>query len=232
MFGRKIPIVSVLLAIMPMLFSCQVQKGWVYKPNTYRHTEKNMEKVYVHTFQDCRDRKNQEASLLYLIPFVPFGWQNLSMPEHIQQYVLPTHWEDFNPKIDFAQALVEEIKKGSHFKEVLYTNDIVESAYQIQGKIINTDYRSKIYSYCMSFGGGFLWFLGFPVGSFNNNLEIELTCYDANGDVFLQKTYHPKQYKKTVWIYKPKGDFEFASLLKSAYADFIRDFNNYLSNKY
>lgn len=219
-----------LMAIVPMFFSCQVQKGWVYHPNPWKAPEKSLGRVCVHTFLDSRSRENQEALLLYMIPLVPFGWQKLSMPENIQLYALPSSWEEFNPKMDFAEALVEEIKKGSHFKEVVYTDDVMKSAYRIQGRLINTDYKSKVYSYCMSVGGVCLWPFGLPAGSFINELEIELTCFDENDNVFLKKTYHPKIYKKTVWIYKPKGDFEYASLLKSAYADFIRDFNNQLQS--
>lgn len=219
-----------LLAIVPMFFSCQVQKGWVYKANSYTPVEKSEEKIYIPTFSDEREEENRNSILMFWIPLVPFGWQDLTTPELCQQHLTSGLWINYDPKVDFAKALVQEIKSGTKFKEVVYTDGFVDSVYRIQGKIINTDYKSKMYSYCLSYFGACLWYFGLPAGKFHNNLEIELTCYGPDNQIFLQKTYHPKPIRKTTWIYKMQADFSYSTLLKKAYADFIRDFNYQLQN--
>lgn len=218
-------------AFVPVLFSCQVQKGWVYKPNKYTPTEKSEQKIYVPTFEDERNEENKNAILMYYIPIVPFGWQNMHTPETSMSHLTSSAWLNYDPKVSFAKALIEELKRGSHFKEVEYTESIVDSCYRIQGRIINTDYKSKMFSYCLSFYGPLLWWIGLPAGTFKNELEIELTCYGPDNNVFLQRSYHPTTIKKTTWIYKQKSDFEYSTLLKSAYSEFIRDFNSAIKNK-
>ena len=81
MFGTKVRMMLLLFTIVPLLFSCQVQKGWVYKTNSYKPVEKNKEKIYIQTFSDDREEENKNAILMYYIPLVPFGWQNMTTPE-------------------------------------------------------------------------------------------------------------------------------------------------------
>lgn len=226
-FGFKI--LSFLLFSLPLV-SCQTQKGWIYKANHWNPIEKSQQEILVSPFTDDRAEKNKNALPMYLCPLLPFGWQKFSAPELYSLHVNSGLWLNYDPKVDFAKALTQEIKGGTSFKKVIYTEDQVDSGYRIQGRIINTDYKAKMFSYCISYCCSALWLIGFPLGSFSNDLSIELTCYDSNNKVILQKTYQTARYKKAIWIYNLKSDFEYPSLLKKIYADFIKDFNQAIKN--
>lgn len=207
------------------LASCQTQKGWVYKANRWNPAEKSQQEISISPFTDDRPEENKNALLMYKCPLSPFGWQKLSTPELFPLHLNSGTWLNYDPKVDFAKALIQEIKGGTPFKDVIYTENNVDAGYRIQGRIINTDYKAKMFSYCISYFGPALWLLGLPAGSFSNELSLELTCYDSNNKVILQKTYQTDRLKKTTWIYSLRSDFEYASLLKKIYSDFIKDFN-------
>lgn len=210
--------------------SCSTQKGWVYKSNYWGSVEKDDKKILIPTFIDDRGAENKDALLMSWVPICPFGWQNLSTPELVPRHLTSSLWLNFDPKIDFAKALTQEIIAGTSFKEAIYTEYPVNTGYYIQGRIINTDYKAKMYSYGCSLWYSILWLIGLPAGSFSNDLELELTCYAPGNKIIFQKVYKADTYKKTTWTYALKNDFEYPILLKKLYAEFIRDFNQQLVN--
>jgi hypothetical protein len=95
----------------------------------------------------------------------------------------------------------------------------------IKGKILNTDYNGKLYTYGLSFFGVYLWFFGAPAGSTSNDLSVELRCEEAvSNKLIFSKTYNAQTYKKVGWIYSMPSDFKYSDMLKEIYSDFIADF--------
>ena len=208
---------------------CTSQKAWVYKPNTY-YTQSSVfsEKTAVITpFFDQRDDINKNRLPLYLIPLMPFGWADYNAPEGAQMHLNSGIWINYKPTEDFPKALAQELKNANIFKEAYFDFKKGNSDIIIQGKIINTKYSGKLISYGLSVYGPLLWLVGFPTGSINNELSIELSCTDTRTNRLLfSKTYLAPKYSKISWIYNLPNDFNYSVMLKDLYKQFLLDLKN------
>jgi uncharacterized lipoprotein YajG len=82
----NLPIKYLLACLAVVLCTgCATQKTWVYHSNSYTPATRDTGKsVAVLAYEDARENKNVNLVLLYLIPVMPFGWQDLNSPEGIQ----------------------------------------------------------------------------------------------------------------------------------------------------
>lgn len=226
--------IKLLPIIMIAIFavSCSTQKAWVYSPNSWTK-EKSIDKsVVVKTFNDKRLNKNSNLQGLFWVPAVPFGWFKLNIPEASTTHTTSGMWLNYNPKEDYAKALVEELNAAAVFKEASFDDRITNSDYYFEGKIISTLYKSKEFSYCASFAGIYIWLIGAPACSVSNELSIEITCYKtSDNSVLFQKTYTATKYKKIGWIYSLPNDFAYPDLLKEVYQNLIQDLRNTFRDK-
>jgi hypothetical protein len=219
------------LLILFFAVSCSNSKGWVYKPNDYNnevgHSASNHlrdKTISVLPFTDKRSNENSDALLLYMLPLAPFGYQNLSSPETTVRHVNSGLWVNFNPKDDFAKAMVEELNVSGKFKDVFFSNSIKDSEYYISGELLITDYNGKLISYGLSIYGPLLWYIGFPATYVSNDLEVKLSLMDSKSKkVIFTKTYKASNYSKVGWIYSLPNDFQYPEMLKNLYQQFVTD---------
>ena len=215
------------------LASCSSTKGWVYKENNYdkssysNNSSLSNKTIAVLPFSDKRSNENVNASLLYLIPLFPFGYQNLSSPETVPIHANSGLWVNFDPKKDFAEALSEELNSLKVFKEAYFSNSIGNSDYYISGSVVSTDYNSKLFSYGLSVYGPALWLIGLPATHISNDLEIKLSLMDSKSQkVLFTKRYKANHYSKVGWIYSLPNDFYYPEMLRTLYGYFIEDLSN------
>jgi hypothetical protein len=193
-------------------------------PPWYSRRWRSDKTAVVLPFEDDREDINSNDFLLYAIPLVPFGWQDLNVPEGAQMHLTSGLWINYKPTEDFAKALAEELENARLFNETHFdfgrgTADVV-----IHGKILNTYYQSKILSYGLSVYGPMLWLLGLPAGTFTNQLSVELSCSDPrNSQVIFSKKYDIPPEGKVVWIYTLPSDFNYAEMLKQVNQQFVGD---------
>lgn len=220
----KLFLFAVVISALITLSGCKVQTKilWTYTPNTYSESVKKVDKkISVKPFMDARLEKNSKLDMLYLVPALPFGWTTLNKPEIKFSKILA-----FEPTKDYANSLVMELRNANLFKDVIYTETEPSNGLLIEGKIITTKYKQKTFSYCTSIGSYYLWYLGCPMMSFVNECCLELNCKDVKTkEVIFSKTYIVK-YHKTVWIYKPKANFNYSLILQEIYKEFITDLKN------
>ncbi len=218
----KIVIVSLFL-----LSGCSSEKTWIYKPNRYELpsvTEKfKNSTVVIKDFSDKREGDNKNYIMMRLVPLSPFGWQNLSAPENTNMHLCSGLWMNYNPKIDFAKSLSEEINSIELFKEAIYSGAIGQADYYINGEIISTQYKGKLFSYGLSVYGPVLWFIGLPATHISNDLSIKISLIDKNKNIVISKIYHAKKYDIYSWIYSINSDFNYANMLQEIYKQFIDD---------
>lgn len=219
-----------ILLLIASLTACQSQRTWMYTANHWEKQEKNEHKLTIPTFIDDRSDEEKKFLFMYLIPLVPFGWQESSTPELMPRHVNSGAWTNYDPKRDFARALVQEVMAGTPFKEVVYSANPVRSGYYLQGRILNTDYKEKMFSYGLTYVGSLFWYLGAPASRVCNNLSIELVLYGPDNKIIFQKTYEAEEYKKTSWRYKLRSDMQYSEMLQEIYAEFIQDLNRALKN--
>ena len=193
--------------------------------NSFKSSKLATKTLAVLPFADKRSSENNNSVALYLIPLMPFGYQDLNAPETIPGHLNSGLWTNYNPKEDFAKALVEDLNNTNIFKEVVFSYSIKDSDYNIKGEILSTHYKGKLFSYGLSVYGPVLWYIGFPATSVSNILETKLSVINSKTkEVVFTKTYKSDEYKKLGWLYKLPNDFQYPELLRVIYKDFVNDF--------
>jgi hypothetical protein len=228
---KKTLMLSLLGILAALIFSgCSTQRVWTYKADPYVKTEPLVNKsVAVPPLADSRENVNNNLIGLMYIPVMPFGWMNLNTPEGGQAHVASGLWL-FKPPEDLAKAIAEEINNSGIFKEAFFTNRASEGELNLKGNLKSTYYNGKIFTYCISFYGAYLWLIGFPAGSYENNLEISFELVEAStGKVLWNETYK-KDFSKVFWIYAPGADFRYDLLLKEIMKEIIPSLKNKLAN--
>ena len=224
---KKILMLLILGIFTALIFSgCSTQRVWTYKANPYAKTEPLVSKsVAVIPLADNRENVNKNLTALGYIPIMPFGWMNLNTPEGGQIHIASGLWL-FKPPEDIAKAIAEELNNTGIFKEAFFTNRASEGELNLRGNLKSTYYHGKIFTYCLSIYGVYLWFIGFPSGTYENNLEISFELVEpSTGKVLWNGTYK-KEYSKVFWIYAPGADFNYDQLLKEIMKDFIQSLKN------
>jgi hypothetical protein len=224
-------VVIIVLGILALLImtGCATQRVWTYTADPSVRTEPLVNKsVAVTPLADNREKTNHSMIGLMYIPVMPFGWMNLNTPEGGQKHITSSLWL-FKPAEDIAKGVAEEINNSGIFKEAFFTNRASEGELNLRGNLISTYYHGKLFSYCISSYGVYLWLIGFPAGSYKNNLEISFELVESStGKVLWSETYK-KDYGKVFWMYAPGADFRYDQLLKDIMRDVIQSLKRDLS---
>ncbi len=219
---KKILVLLILGIFTLLIFGgCSSQRVWTYTANPYVKTEPLVDKsVAVPPFADNRIKENSNLIGLFYIPIIPVGWMTLNTPEGGQMHVASGIWL-FKPPEDIAKAVAEEINNSGIFKEAFFTNRASEGELILKGNLKSTYYYGSMISYCLSFYGVYLWLIGLPAGSYENNLEVSFELVEsATGNVLWNDTYK-KEFSKVFWIYAPGADFRYDLLLKDIMKEVI-----------
>jgi len=206
--------------------ACSEQKAWVYRAGEYPSPPGQAQRktVVVLPFDDLRTDENHNLIGLGYIPLFPYGWVNYSAPEGAQMHVTSGLWINYKPTEDFPKALAQELTSTGRYKDAYFNFKTDPAAdYVIKGQIINTDYRGTQYTYGLSAYGPFLWLLGLPAATVDNDLSIRLTCTDKTGASLFSQTYAAPEYHEVAWIYALPSDFQYASMLGGLYGQFVKD---------
>jgi len=212
--------VVVLLAVT----GCTVHKRWAYQPSGHPGPAGGgRDKIGVLPFHDDRDVENTNYLAMYLFPGFPFGWADYGVPEQTAQHVTSLRWLGYEPTRDFAQALADELR-ASGFDATLRDSERVRPDVTIEGTIRNTRYRGKVFTYGLSYLGELLWYIGLPMATFSNELEVELVCFDTKRrQVILSKRYAAPPIRAVSWVYPLKNDFNYSAMLAGIYGQFTQD---------
>ncbi len=227
---KKILMFLVLGIFTAVIFGgCSTQRVWTYKADPYVKTEPLVNKsVAIAPLADNRENVNHNLIGVGYIPIMPFGWMDLNTPEGGQAHVASGLWL-FRPPEDIAKAIAEEINNSGIFKEAFFTNRASEGELNLRGNLKSTYYQGKIFTYCISVYGVYLWFIGFPAGSYGNNLEISFELLESSTGKVLWNGTYKKEYSKVFWIYAPGADFYYDQLLKDIMKEAIQSLKSKFS---
>jgi hypothetical protein len=220
---KKLLMFLILGIFIALIFSgCSSQRVWTYKADPYVRTEPLVSKsVAVTPLADNRENVNHNLTALGYIPIMPLGWMNLNTPEGGQIHIASGVWL-FKPPEDMAKAIAEEINNSGIFKEAFFTNRASEGELNLRGNLKSTYYHGTILTYCLSIYGVYLWFVGFPAGSYGNDLEISFELVESSTGKVLWNGTYKKEFSKVFWIYAPGADFRYDQLLKDIMKDVIK----------
>jgi len=182
------------------------------------------EKVAVLPFEDARSNINHNMWGMYLIPLMPFGWQDYSTPEGMQMHMTSGLWLNYKPTEDFPKALAEDLRNTGLFSDAFFDYRREESDFAVEGKILNTQYNGRIITYGLSVYGPDLWIIGFPATWTENQLSIEVSLVNSQTDrTLFSKTYTAPPEKRLSWLYVIKNDFEYPDMLREVNKEFCQD---------
>jgi len=220
---KKILMLLILGIFAALIFSgCSTQRVWTYKVDPYVKTVPLVNKsVAVPPLADSRENVNNNLIALMYIPIMPYGWMNLNTPEGGQMHIASGLWL-FRPPEDIAKGVAEEINNSGIFKEAFFTNRASEGDLILKGNLKSTYYNGKLFSYCLSVFAGDLWLIGFPAGSYENNLEISFELVEPPSWRVLWNGTYKREYSKVFWIYAPGADFYYDQLLKDIMKEVIQ----------
>jgi hypothetical protein len=225
----------IILSIIPLLFTgCASQKTWVYRSNSYPPAKSSTgKKVAVLAFEDARENRNDNVWGIGFIPLFPCGWQHLSSPEGIQHHATSGMWVNYKPTEDYPKALAEDLRNTGLFSDAFFDFRRESGDYAVKGKILNTKYDGYIITYGLSAYGAYLWLIGFPCASANNELSLELSLVDAKADKTLfSKVYTATPRSSVSWLYVMNNDFNYSEMLADVNKQFCNDIQPVIFGNY
>jgi hypothetical protein len=179
-------------------------------------------KVAVVPFRDLRGDDNTDATLVYLVPLAPFGWQNYDRPDAANGFITYAAY-NFRPSEDFARATADELKQNGFFSEVFVTDREREPGVDLvlTGEIRKSTYEGKLISYGLSVEGPLLWIFGLPAGTVANDEQISLTLKRAGDGTVVWSHQISGRWSKTIGLYYNWGaDFDgFPQILQTGLHD-------------
>lgn len=213
----------VFILSIAILTGCASQKAWKYGPELVANTPPLInQSVIVTPFDDQRLNENKNRYAFYLIPLMPYGWQELNTPEGVTAHANSSLWQ-WKPSEDMAKAAADEVNNARIFKEAFFGNRASEAQLLLKGTIKSTKYDAKIYSYCLSAYGPALWWLGLPATSADNELSLNFKLVDQTTNATLwQKDYSDKT-SVTSSLYSQDSDFNYSEMMKKIMLNVVSD---------
>jgi hypothetical protein len=204
-----------LFALIALCFGCSSPRAWTYKSEPFVKQSPIINKtVVVPPFSDQRTNENSNYLAMYLIPLMPFGWQDFNTPEGSNLHCSSGLWQ-FRPNEDFAKAVAEEVHNASIFKEAFFSFKTGDGDLILRGKIEATGYNCKMITYGLSVYGPLLWYFGFPSTVVDNQLHMNLKLVDQRTeDVIWERSFKKNDGNVSVGIYSFKSEFLYDNLMK------------------
>jgi hypothetical protein len=214
----------ILVAISLSIIGCASQKAWKYGSEPFISGVPPLvnKTVVVTPFNDQRINENNNMVAMYLIPLMPYGWQELNTPEGVQQHASSGLWI-WRPNEDIAKASYEELNSSNIFKEVFYSTRASEGDLVLQGTIKSTKYDGKLITYGLSVYGPALWWIGLPAANVSNELVLTFKLEDRKNNKVLWERQYREEVSHTSVIYSLDSDFEYPDMLKKILLNVVKD---------
>ena len=222
---RKRFVAGFVLAILGLSeIGCSSARTWTYQASPFTDRLRIIEKTLAVTpLNDLRRPENNNKILMYLLPLMPYGYQDLEQPEGVNAHVTSGLWQ-FKPTEDIAKALAAEIHNSNIFQDAFFTFRESEGDFVLRSSLISTSYNGKVYSYGLSAYGPLLWYVGLPAGSVTNQLTIKLMLVDrtTNKQIW-ERDYQYLHDAGVFWLYALPEDFHYDKILKNLMPTILAD---------
>lgn len=219
---KKITLCLAAIAVLG-LSGCASQKAWKYGPEAASNHPPIMDtSVIVTPFDDQRINENSNKYALYLIPLMPYGWQDLNTPEGVQIHANSGLWL-WKPSEDMAKATAEEVENAKIFRETFFGNRASEADLLLKGSIKSSKYNGKLITYGLSAYGPALWWLGLPAASIDNELILNFKLVDQKNNLVLWEKDYQENVSKISSMYNLDSDFNYSEMLKKILLNVISD---------
>jgi hypothetical protein len=229
----KTELLAVLGFASLFILGCTHPRAWLYSPQAaVDQPPRTTKAVLVAPFTDERRAENINRVWCYLLPFCPYGLQDLERPERLTPHIHSGAWQ-FDPAHDIGQAIAEEISRARLFGSVVTEEDLTNprQGFILRGTIVSTRYEATIVSYGLSVLGSNLWLLGLPMGSKRETLAVRLQLEDQpSRRVYLQQVYRTQADEGWVSLYALPEDFSYDRLLQTLVPTILKDLERALTD--
>lgn len=157
---------------------------------------------YVERFSDDRGfPKNKNTIFLTWIPLVPYGEKESFHPEDGNMYLFVNSYR-VDVSNDLANATILSLDKTGVFSSVSSSPTLKNApGYTLSGSVYNFSVRETMTTYCCSFFGAILYFVGLPAGSSTNRIGVELTLTDNETNEIVWRSRLYDEEKMLLGIY-------------------------------
>ncbi|WP_282755498.1 hypothetical protein [Desulfuromonas thiophila] len=186
-------------------------------------------KIAVTPFEEMRGDTNQSGTyFLYLIPLMPFGYGEYERPDAARMFNSISEF-DFEASDDLAKAAAYSLRKSGLFRDAFFTfgGDKDQAQLLLEGEILSTTYKGKLWTYGLSVYGPLLWFFGLPAGTSANELELALKITDLTTEKVVWEKQYALNHKIVQGLYYKLGhDVRgYPYLMQEIMNDAIEDMN-------
>jgi len=214
-----------------LLASCASTAKFIYPDKTELIPEASsippsVQKVAVLPFEDFRSDDNTTATMsLYYVPLCPYGYVECERPETGSRFTTVESFA-FTPSEDLAKAAASSLRRSHLFSDAFFTfgGDSSNADLILEGKVLSTYYKGRMFSYGVSIYSCYLWILGAPYGTSLNRLSVQLTLKSKSGRTLWEFTSTHEDYL-VQWMYARRGqDMKFySSLMRQTMTEAITD---------
>lgn len=209
---------------------CTYPRGWAYdaappmeRPPLVAGT------LVVPPLVDQRPADNADKVWLYLIPLMPYGWQDYQQPERMASHVNSGRWR-FAPTEDIAKALAAEIANRRLIAEARFASTEEDADWVLRGGLSSLHYDGRLLTYGLSVAGPNLWLVGLPAGSVKNSLAMTLRLENRRSrTVVWEQRYDLTHDEGLFWLYSLAEDFWYDTMLKQLMPRILSDLEEALT---
>jgi len=197
----------VILTLISISYGCGTTAKFVYPNKMNSLVELSSEPIYHHKiavtpFDDCRNDDNQSGTFfLFFAPLWPYGYVEYDRPDATRFFMSINSFE-FTPSEDLAKAAAVSLRRSNLFDDAFFTfgGEKSNADFILEGKIISTYYKGRVFSYGLIFSGAYLWLLGAPCGTSLNRLALNMKLKNKAKKVIWEYTVDNQDYI-TQWLY-------------------------------
>lgn len=174
------------LLLVASVAGCLGQRGWEYPPPS-RGTYLGLTaatpipvRVAVLPLEDLRGENTQLEYWKVAVPLVPYGVTKYDRPEEAIEPE-PVDEIRFDPRHDFARAIMEELQAANIFSSVTFVeeNDVGSADLVMRGALRSTQWKRSITTYMLGPFGTVLWIAGMPMGKITTTVDMDLELVEA-----------------------------------------------------
>ena len=228
-----------LCATISFLTGCSTMEKFSYPADednltVIKNSSVSNKTLAIAPFNDARPNENDSNSLLVaLVPLVPYGWCEFDRPEKAKDFLTIRSFE-FDASKDLTNAAAISLRKSKLFKNIYVNSELKthKADYLLKGVILSTKYIGNMYTYGLGPGGSVLYFVGFPIGSSENILVLQLYLHDKNGKIIWEYRFDENQhFLQGILFYLGDDTSGFAELMEEAMNKAIKGMNKKLNTK-
>ena len=178
---------------------CATDLTWKYSPAPpLNRSPLFSNTVTVPPFADSRPSEDVDHRSWVFIPLLLYADSYFNRIDA----TVPEMKDRFNPTEDLAKALATELNNRRFFESVKFASADIDGELVLRGEVTSTRLDTRTYAYGVSALCAYLWLVGLPASTVNNELGITLSLEEPRSQAILWRKSYKVDYGETLWFYE------------------------------